>query len=188
VVNIQSCDITLRLADNKTHTTNGIVWLPVSINQQVQAQFYILTETVYPVILGCEFLEKNHAVLRFYHDRRELELTSLILTTSPSKPILKLIEPLQLPSFSSCFTECSVNIKPDLQGTYIIEPNNELFGDKGIFISRGVVEVGCGPILHSIANVTGSELTLENDEILGELESCGIDTSDGMFEILGIKT
>jgi hypothetical protein len=102
----------------------------------------------------------------------------LILTTSPSKPILKLIEPLQLPPFSSCFTECSVNLIPDLQGTYIIEPNNELFADKGILISRGVVEVGCGPILLSIANVTGSELTLENDDILGELESCGIDTSD----------
>jgi hypothetical protein len=189
VVNIKSCDIALRLADNKTIETNGIVCLPMSINnQEIQVSLYVLTEAAYPLILGCEFLEKHNAILRFCYDRRELELSPLIQNTNQSKPTLKLVEPLELSPYSYCFTECSVNIIPGLQGTYLVEPNNELFAEKGILISRAVVAVGSGRLIISFANVTSSEVTLESDETLGDLEPYSTDTSDGTIKIICIDS
>ena len=124
-MNIKSCDIALRLADNKTIETNGIVCLPVSINnQEIQVSLYVLTEAAYPLILGCEFLEKHNAILRFRYDRRELDLSPFIQNTKKSKPTLKLIEPLQLIPYSYCFTDCSVNIIPGLHGTYLNPTTN----------------------------------------------------------------
>jgi hypothetical protein len=128
-MDVEPCNLTLKLAENNTTVTSGIIWLPVTIgNHQMRVQMYVLEDSSYPLILGCEFLDKHAATLRFHAGRRDLELP--ILSSAVKQllnPVLSLIELLQIPPFSRCFAECSVSIAPDLPGTYFFEPNSELF-------------------------------------------------------------
>ena len=169
MVNINSCDIALRWAVSKTIETNGIVCLPVSINnQEIQVSLYVLLKQLTLWYLTANFWKNTTLFYDFVMIEENLNFPHWSKTRIKPKPALKLDEPLQLSPYSNCFTECSVNIIPGLRGTYLVEPNNALFAEKGILISRGVVAVGSGRLIISIANVTSSEVTLESDETLDD--------------------
>ncbi len=98
-VAVQPCNITLKLADNNTTVTSGIIWLPVTIgDHQMRVQMYVLEDSSYPLILGCEFLDKHAATLRFHAGRRDLQLP--ILSSEVKQllnPVLSLIDHYKYP-------------------------------------------------------------------------------------------
>ncbi len=46
-------------------------------DKRIPVQMFVRDEIAYPVILGCEFLEQNEAVIRFLKDKRQLEIANI---------------------------------------------------------------------------------------------------------------
>ena len=162
---IHSCNISLNLADNTTATANGLVTLPVAIDDAIlDIRFYVMSQLAYPLILGCAFLEQHNAVLQFSKDNRKIEFTKF------NSSNLYLLNTTEIPAYSQKLVECSVdpNVKNDK--IYTIEPNNELFHHSGLLVARGITRLSDTNMVVAIANVTKEKILIQEHEKLASLE------------------
>jgi hypothetical protein len=82
-------------------------------DKRIPVQMFVLDELAYPVILGCEFLEQNEAVLRFFKGKRQLEIANI--ESALAKPSLNSLESFQLPAFIRRLIGCSITRRPNFK-------------------------------------------------------------------------
>ena len=124
-IQIENREITLKLVNNDTTSTKGVVKLSLKIGQkEVEVQLFLVEELAYPIILGCDFLVKYGATLKFSDGKKEIILPEL---AQPRilKPNLCMLETIEVPPFSQCFVECSIGPGIEIDCKYFFEADNE---------------------------------------------------------------
>ena len=56
---------------------------------------------------------------------------------------------------------CAISPTVNSGCSYEVEPNQSLFSEHGLLVSRGIIEIGSKPILAMAANITNTPITLE---------------------------
>ena len=145
-ITTRECELNLRLADENLIKTRGCLTLPIKImNQFWNIDVHIVPQLAYPIILGCDFLRTNKATLSFTKEGCFVSLAELLPQEIEKEPTLYVLESREIPAYSQCFISCSLSPNVSVNDTYQITANPELFHEKGILVSHGLINFRTQP-------------------------------------------
>ena len=178
-VKIRECELNLKLADENYIKTQGCTTLRIQLmNRLWDIDVHVVPQLAYPIILGCDFLRKHGATLSFTKGECDMTLTELLPEEIEIETALYVLEKREIPAYSQGFVSCSLSSNVKLEDTYHIIANNELFHNKGILVSHGLINFKKQPFL-LVANTTNKSININADELLATLQP--IDTDDELI-------
>ena len=167
MLNIKELILNLKLADGNITNATGLITLPLKIGDKfINVNLYIVKDLSYPIILGCEFLRRQGAIMKFTEDKGEIFLSSLVQDQNINNGHLFVLSTTDIPAYSQCYVECGVVGQIDTDRLHLIEPNVEIFNDKGVLVSHGIGNFKTEKKIVMVANTTQDAISLERDEIL----------------------
>lgn len=164
----------IRIADNKIIHTRGEVTLPIRIEGEIiNVHLQIIDNLSNQIILGCEFLKQNEAIITFSKSIGTLTLPHY------QNRVMLLDEELELPAFSQCIAQCNTNIKIPDGVLFCTVANESLLTHQGVLVSKAIINsANANKLL--LANTTSATVKIPKFKLLAHLEH--VESNDRIFE------
>ena len=164
---IVKCHSQIKVANGQVITCAGRVKIPISVNMiTVTADCLIVPKLTHKLIVGCQFLNHHRAELKF-----EINGTELLLNdTYDTQQRVYAIDEQTIPPYSQVFVKCSVTPSEQIANAFCTEMNVRLFEEKGLLVSRAILDLNQSSQFMLIANTTHQDVNISPHEWLARLE------------------